>query len=96
MSGKAATQKVEQAEKPYRGRNILSYCKTDRNRLLAPTITLFTCKNVRLQYIYNEELDDLQKSFQDLRKQVDDRTFKYEIMLNFWFAVHFEKLVAAQ
>jgi len=36
------------------------------------------------------------KSFQDLKKQVDDRTFKYEIMLNFWFAVHQGNLIAAK
>jgi hypothetical protein len=42
------------------------------------------------------EIDDLIKSFEDLRKNVDERSFKYECMLSFWLAVHMKKLAEAQ
>jgi len=49
-----------------------------------------------LQYIYNEEIDDLKKSFLDLKKQTKDREFKFEVMLSFWFAIHMKKLQASK
>lgn len=58
------------------------------NNINTPEINLFTLKNVRLQFIYNCELDDLEKSFEDLRKTVDEKEFKYEVMISFWLAVH--------
>lgn len=36
------------------------------------------------------------KSFDDLRKTVDDRTFKYEVMLSFWLSIHLMKLEEAR
>lgn len=36
------------------------------------------------------------KSFDDLKKTVDDRTFKYEVMLSFWLSVHLLKLDEAK
>jgi hypothetical protein len=66
------------------------------NNINAPELNLFTLKNVRLQYIYNCELDDLKKSFEDLRKTVDEKAFKYEVMISFWLAVHLLKLDEAR
>lgn len=66
------------------------------NNINAPEINLFTLNNVRLQYIYNCELDDLKKSFEDLRKTIDEKAFKYEVMLSFWLAIHLEKLEEAR
>lgn len=66
------------------------------NNINAPEINLFTLKNVRLQYIYNCELDDLKKSFEDLRKTVDEKAFKYEVMISFWLAIHLLKLDEAR
>lgn len=66
------------------------------NNINAPEINLFTLNNVRLQYIYNCELDDLKKSFEDLKKIVDEKAFKYEVMLSFWLAIHLEKIEEAR
>lgn len=66
------------------------------NNINAPEINLFTLNNVRLQYIYNCELDDLKKSFEDLRKTIDEKAFKYEVMLSFWLAIHIEKIDEAR
>jgi hypothetical protein len=80
---------------PYIGRNQLSYCTMDVRTLRAPILNLFTLTNARLQYIFNSETDDLAKSFEDLKKIVDDRTFKYEAMISFWLATHMNKLPEA-
>ena len=37
-------------------------------------------------------MDDLQKSFADIKKIFDDRLFKYEVLMAFWLAVHQQKL----
>ena len=50
-------------------------------------IDLFNLKNPRLQFIFNNERDDLHKSFLDLKKQTDDKEFKYEVMIAFWLCV---------
>lgn len=57
---------------------------------------LFSIKNQRLQHIFNEEKDDLEKSFADIKKVFDDRTFKYEVLIAFWLCVHMQKLEAAK
>ena len=57
---------------------------------------MFSLTNKRLQHIFNLELDDLIKSFEDLRKSVDARSFKYEVMISFWFAVHMDRFEAAK
>lgn len=48
--------------------------------------------NPRLQYIFNSEIEELKKSFLDLKKMVDERTYKYEVMLAFWLSVELEKV----
>jgi len=53
-------------------------------------------KNQRLQHIYNEEKDDLEKSFADVKKVLDQRTFKYEVLIAFWLTIHLKKLEAAK
>ena len=78
-----------------RGPNRISFCKMHPSTIKAPSILLFNLNNPRLQHIFNVEIDDLIKSFEDLRKNVDDRNFKYECMLSFWLAVHLKKLAEA-
>ena len=58
-------------------------------------MVLFAIKNTRLQHIFNEEKDDLEKSFADIKKVFDQRLFKYEVLISFWLAVHLEKLSIA-
>lgn len=53
---------------------------------------MFDIKNVRLQHIYNNELDELKKNFEDVQKIFDVRTFKYEVLVAFWLSIHLEKL----
>lgn len=65
------------------------------NLLKAPQIALFNLKNVRLQFIFNLEIDDMVKSFQDLRESVDERSFRYECMLAFWLSIHLQLKEAA-
>ena len=57
---------------------------------------LFSIKNQRLQHIYNEEKDDLEKSFGDIKKVHDENTYRYEVLLAFWLCIHLEKLDAAK
>jgi hypothetical protein len=78
------------------GPNRISYCTMHKNQLVAPCIGLLSLTNPRLQHIFNVELDDLIKSFEDLRHSVDERSFKYEVMLSFWLSIHLEKLAEAQ
>lgn len=49
-----------------------------------------------MQHIYNEEKDGLEKSFGDIKKTFDSRTFKYEALIAFWLTVHLEKLETAK
>jgi hypothetical protein len=41
-----------------------------------------------LQHIYNEEKDDLEKSFGDIKKVLDVNTYKYEVLIAFWLTIH--------
>ena len=52
--------------------------------------------NPRLQYLFNSEIEELKKSFQDLEKTSDERTYKYEVMLAFWLSIEMEKFEIAQ
>jgi hypothetical protein len=58
-------------------------------------LQLFDIKNQRLQHIYNEERDDLEKNFQDVKKIFDSKTFKYEVLIAFWLCIHMERLELA-
>jgi hypothetical protein len=60
-----------------------------------PIIELFALKNPRLQHVFNEEIEDLGKSFLDLEKTVSEISFKHEVMIAFWFAIHTQKLEIA-
>ena len=56
---------------------------------------MFDIKNQRLQHIYNEEKDDLEKNLVDVKKIFDSRTFKYEVLISFWLCIHLERLELA-
>ena len=58
-------------------------------------LQLFDIMNQRLQHIYNEERDELEKSLNDVKKIFDPKTFKYEILICFWLCVHLERLELA-
>ena len=49
-----------------------------------------------MQFIFNRESEDLEKSFLDLKKTVDDKTFRYEVMLSMWLAIHLKEVEAAR
>ena len=57
---------------------------------------MFTLKNIRLQFLFNSEIDELEKSFLDLQKQVDEKRYKYEVMIAFWLSIELEKLEEAK
>lgn len=59
-------------------------------------IELFSLNNPRLQYLFNSEIDELKKSFLDLQKTVDERTYKYDVMIAFWLCVELEKVEEAR
>lgn len=50
-------------------------------------IEILTLRNERLKYLFNSEREQLEKSFEDLKESVDERTYKYEVMIAFWLAV---------
>lgn len=54
-------------------------------------IEMFTLRNPRLQYLFNSEINDLRKSFMDLKKSVDEKTYKYEVMIAFWLSIDLGK-----
>ena len=41
-------------------------------------------------------MEDLERNYSDAKKIFDNRTFKYELLISFWLAVHLEKLPYAQ
>ena len=51
---------------------------------------MFDLKDKKLQHIFNKELAELLKSFEALRKTVDEVTFKHDVMLCFWVAIHYD------
>jgi len=75
----------------YKGRNMDSFCRQAKGTLFVPEIEMFTLRNPRLQYLFNSEIDELKKSFLDLQKQTDERTYKYEVMIAFWLAIDLGK-----
>jgi hypothetical protein len=48
-----------------------------------------------MQDIFTEDRDQLEKSFADLKKQQNNKHFKFEVLLAFWLCVHLEKLESA-
>ncbi len=59
-------------------------------------LQLIDIQNTRLQHIYNDEMEELEKNFSDVKKIFDQRTFKYEVLIAFWLCIHLEKLELAQ
>ncbi len=49
-----------------------------------------------MQHIYNDEKEELEKNFSDVKKIFDQRTFKYEVLIAFWLCIHLERLELAQ
>jgi hypothetical protein len=49
-----------------------------------------------LQHIYNDEREEFEKNFSDVKKIFDSRTFKYEVLIAFWLCVHLERFELAQ
>ena len=64
--------------------------------IFRPVLEQFSIKNPRLQYVFNHAKADLEKSFLDLKKTVEDTQFKHEIMIAFWLAIHIGELDIAQ
>lgn len=79
---------VDGATTKYFGRNIDSFCTMNTNSIFKPALDQFSIKNPRLQFIFNHATDDLEKSLLDLKKEVEDIQFKYEVMIAFWLAIH--------
>ena len=59
-------------------------------------LSLLDLKNPRLQFIYNNELEILVASFNDCKKTMDPKMFKFEILICFWLSVHMGKTEYAQ
>jgi hypothetical protein len=57
---------------------------------------LLDIKNPRLQHIYNNEIEDLKRSFIDCGKILEERTFKFELLICFWVSIHLKRMEAAQ
>jgi len=72
-----------------------SRCTDTAENLNRPVIDLFSIQNVRLQHIFNLEDEDMEKSFKDQAKQMEEKVFRYEVMLAFWFAIYVEAFGAA-
>jgi hypothetical protein len=85
---KQQNEGVEEVECGPSRPNQESYCTMAVSNILAPELSQFTIKNPRLQHIYNEERDDLEKSFADIKKVYDPMLFKYEALIAFWLALH--------
>lgn len=86
---------VDGATTKYFGRNIDSFCMMNTNSIFKPALELFSIKNPRLQFIFNHATTDLEKALLDLKKEVEDTQFKYEVMIAFWFAIHTNELEIA-
>ena len=56
---------------------------------------MFTLKNPRLQFIFNSEISDLEKSFLDYKKTVSTRDFKCDALIAFWLCVELGKVEEA-
>ena len=56
---------------------------------------MFSLRNPRLQYLYNSQAKELSKSFLDLKKSVDEKSYKHEVMIAFWLAIELLKPVEA-
>ena len=74
-----------------RAPNKESFCRLPPDFIITPELVLFDLKNPRLQHIFNEEKDDLETKFADLKKVVDAKTFKHEVLLSFWLCIYLKR-----
>lgn len=81
----------------FSGPNRKSYCKDPKDSLIRPPIELCDISNVRLRHIFQRELEELKASLEAFKEHEEQpKTFKYEVMLCFWFAIHCEAVEEAQ
>ena len=56
---------------------------------------MFSLRNPRLQYLFNSQTNELYKSFLDLKKSVDEKSYKHEVFIAFWLAIEQGKVEEA-
>ena len=52
--------------------------------------------NPRLQFVFNREVPDLEKSFLDLKKKENKKTLRCDVMIAFWLAIEMQFLEEAR
>jgi hypothetical protein len=75
----------------YRGRNQYSYSKTPTEDIHAPDPNQEIMNQPRLKLVQLNELYLLIDELNALKTKVDQRIFKYEIMICFWLAIDQKK-----
>ena len=55
-------------------------------------LQLIDIKNVRLQNIYNDDMEELRKNIALGKQILEPKTFKFEILVCFWVTIHLQKL----
>lgn len=51
-------------------------------------LQLLDIKNVRLQNIYNDDMEELRKNIALGKQILEPKTFKFEILVCFWVTIH--------
>lgn len=64
--------------------------------IIPPDINLFGLKNERLQFLFNQEFDEFERSLLNMRKLTSDKDFRNEIYICFWLAIHMENFEFSQ
>jgi hypothetical protein len=59
-------------------------------------LQLLDLKNIRLQNIYNKDLEEFKKNIVLGKKTMEPKTFKFELLVCFWLVIHLEFLDFAQ
>lgn len=55
-------------------------------------LQLIDIKNIRLQNIYNDDMEELRKNIALGKQILEPKTFKFEILVCFWVTIHLQKL----
>ncbi len=55
-------------------------------------LQLIDIKNVRIQNIYNDDMEELRKNIALGKQILEPKTFKFEILVCFWVTIHLQKL----
>lgn len=71
--------------------NLKLLSKNDSN-IFRLTLQDIFADNNRLQAIYNGEYDRMENLLTEMRKQMGEKAYKYELVLCFWVSVHLKKL----